>query len=91
MAALNGVGTLRPSLPEQGAPNPPAVQRAVQEAAQSLAGGIRLRVFQPTGRVYAEVVDPNTKEVVKTVPPVEMLKVTANLQRTLGLLVDRVG
>jgi len=91
MAALNGVGNARPMLPEQGASQSPAVQRAIQAATQSLPGGVRLKVFQPTGRVYAEIVDPATKEVVKTVPPVEMLKVTARLQQTLGLLVDRVG
>ena len=63
----------------------------VETAAQSLPGGIRLRIFQPTGRVYAEVVDPTTREVVKTVPPMEMLKVMARLHQTVGLLVDREG
>jgi len=91
MAELTGVAQARPVLPEQGASKSPATQRAVQAAASSLPGGIRLRVFQPTGRIYAEVVDPDTREVVKTVPPIEMLKVTARLQKTLGLLVDRTG
>jgi hypothetical protein len=90
MAGLTGVAASRPVLPEQGAGRPPALQRAI-DAAQSLPGGVRLRIFQPTGRVYAEVVDPDTREVVKTVPPIEMLRVTAKLQHTLGLLVDREG
>jgi uncharacterized FlaG/YvyC family protein len=91
MAELTGVAAARPVLPEQGASQSPAVQRAQQAAAQSLPGGVRLRIFQPTGRIYAEVLDPDTREVVKTVPPMEMLKVSARLHKTLGLLVDRVG
>ncbi len=81
----------RTGLPEQGASPPPAVQRMVRAAARSLSGAIRLRIFQPTGRFYAEVVDPDTREVVKTVPPMEMLKVMARLHKTVGLLVDRKG
>ncbi|MHC4915850.1 MAG: flagellar protein FlaG [Planctomycetota bacterium] len=91
MAGLTGVDTARPVLPEQDAGRPPAVQRAIETAARSLHGGIRLRIFQPTGRVYAEVLDPETREVVKTLPPLEMLKVTARLRETLGLLMDREG
>ncbi len=91
MAGPTGVANVRPGLPEQAGVQPPAVKRMVEAAAQSLPGGIRLRIFQPTGRVYAEVVDPTTREVVKTVPPLEMLKVMARLQHTLGLLVDREG
>ena len=91
MAELTGVAGTRPVLPEQGASHSPAVARAVQAAARSLPGGVRLRVFQPTGRVYAEIVDPETREVVKTVPPMEMLKVTAKLHKAVGLLVDQVG
>ncbi len=91
MAELTGVAQARPVLPEQGASKSPAVQRAVKAAASSLPGGVRLRVFQPTGRIYAEVVDPDTREVVKTVPPMAMLRVTARLHKAVGLLVDRTG
>ena len=91
MAGVAGVDLARPGLPEQGASPPPAVQRMVRAAARSLPGGIRLRIFQPTGRIYAEVVDADTREVVKTVPPMEMLKVMARLHKALGLLVDREG
>ena len=91
MAGVTGVDLARPGLPEQGASRPPAVERALATAARSLPGGIRLRIFQPTGRIYAEVIDSQTREVVKTVPPMELLKVMARLHQTLGLLVDREG
>jgi uncharacterized FlaG/YvyC family protein len=91
MAGVSGVELTRQHLPEQVGPKPPAVQRAVEAAASGLPGGVRLRVYQPTGRVYAEIIDPQTREVVKTVPPLELLKVTAQLQKTLGLLIDKTG
>lgn len=91
MAGLAGVTGLRPGLPEQAEAQSSAAKQMVETAARSLPGGIRLRIFQPTGRVYAEVVDPTTREVVKTVPPMEMLKVMARLHQTVGLLVDREG
>ncbi len=89
MAELNGASGVRPVLPEQGTDRPPAVQRAIETAARGLPGSLRLRIFEPTGRVYAEILDPETREVLKTVPAMEMLEVTARLRETLGLLVDR--
>jgi len=91
MAGLTGVGAPRPNLPEQEGARPPAIKQAAAKSSLSLPGGIRLRIFQPTGRMYAEVVDPTTREVVKTVPPMELLKVAARLRQTLGLLMDRRG
>jgi len=41
--------------------------------------------------VYAEVLDPDTREVVKTIPPMELLRVMARVQQSLGLLLDREG
>ena len=91
MAALAGVEAVRPGLPEQGALPVAAAGRAPAVAPPSLPGGVRLRIFQPTGRVYAEMIDLGTREVVKTVPPMELLELTARLQQALGLLVDLEG
>jgi len=91
MAWLSGVDAARTALSEQGAAGPSASARLPQVAPQSLPGGIRLRIFQPTGRVYAEILEPGTREVTRTVPPMELLRVTARLQQALGLLVDREG
>jgi hypothetical protein len=88
MAGVTGVTATRPdlSLPAATGVNAPAGQ-----AAPSLPSGLRLRIFQPTGRVYAEVLDPDSHEVVKTIPPMELLKVMARVQQQIGLLLDREG
>ncbi len=88
MAGVTGVGATRPDL---SLPAPTGSGSPTGQAAKGLPGSVRLRIFQPTGRVYAEVVDPQTREVVKTIPPVELLKVMAKVHQTLGLLLDREG
>jgi len=88
MAGVTGVGATRPDL---SLPAPTGSGSPAGQAAKGLPGSVRLRIFQPTGRVYAEVVDPQTREVVKTIPPVELLKVMAKVHQTLGLLLDREG
>ncbi len=88
MAGVTGVSATRPdlSLPAATGSGKPAGQEA-----QALPSGLRLRIFQPTGRVYAEVVDPESHEVVKTIPPIELLKVLARVHQQIGLLLDREG
>jgi len=93
MAGMTGVAESRPGLPAA-SPSESAnlAGQAAEKAVSSLPGrSIRLRIFPPTGRVYAEVLDPTTREVVKTVPPMEMLRLMARLHTYLGLLVDREG
>jgi uncharacterized FlaG/YvyC family protein len=41
--------------------------------------------------VYAEVLDPKTREVVKTIPPKELLAALARIHHQVGLLLDREG
>jgi hypothetical protein len=88
MAGVTGVAATRPdlSLPAPSVGGNPAGQETL-----SLPGGVRLRIFQPTGRVYAEVLDSSTREVVKTIPPMELLKAMARIDQALGLLLDREG
>ena len=92
MAGMTGVAASRPDLPTPSPSEKPKLAgQAGEKAERSLSGNVRFRIFQPTGRVYAEVVDPNTREVVKTVPPMELLKMTTHLRHVVGLLVDREG
>jgi len=92
MAGVTGVAAPRPELSLPGLSGAAeAAGQAAARASASLPGSIRLRIFQPTGRVYAEVLDPTTREVVKTIPPMEMLRVMASVHEALGLLLDREG
>ncbi|GEM_PF-3192692 len=88
MAGLTGVSSTRPAL---SLPAATGVGTPAGQAANALPAGVKLRIFEPTGRVYAEVLDPDTREVVKTIPPMELLRVMARVQQSLGLLLDREG
>jgi len=90
MAGVAGVGASRPDLRLPGrAGAAEAAGGPAAKAARGISGSIRLRVFRPTGRVYAEILDPTTGEVVKTIPPLELLRISAKLRATVGLLLDR--
>ena len=91
MAAVTGVSSTPAGAPSQSFPVSPVTESAAAVGAEFNLPSIKLKVFQPTGRVYAEVLDSSTREVLKTVPPLEMLRVTEKLHHTLGLLFDRVG
>lgn len=88
MAGITGVNATQPAL---SLPAPTGSGQLAGQAANALPAGVKLRIFEPTGRVYAEVLDPDTREVVKTIPPMELLKVMARVHQSLGLLLDREG
>ena len=52
---------------------------------------IGFAVQEETGKIYVEIVDKSTGEVIKTIPPEEFFKIAAKftrMRRTLGLVVD---
>jgi flagellar protein FlaG len=57
---------------------PPAVQRA----------GTRLRVDEASKRVIAQIMDQNN-QVMKQIPPEELLKIAARFRELRGKLFDR--
>lgn len=71
------------------------VQAKIQEAIQTLnestlLGGRRLQfdIHEDTGRTMVRVVDRETDEVIREIPPEEVLDVVARINEMLGLLVD---
>ncbi|MDD2430591.1 MAG: flagellar protein FlaG [Firmicutes bacterium] len=50
--------------------------------------GIKFQVHDESERLYVEIVDRATGEVIKQIPPEEMLKIAAKFQEFLGLIVD---
>ena len=50
---------------------------------------IRMRVFEKNQRVYAEIVDRNTGEVIGEVPSREVIEKLYNIAEAAGLLFDR--
>ena len=57
------------------------------ESAMANTNSIRLRVDKATNRIIAQVVDENN-EVVRQIPPEEMLRIAENTRQLLGLLFD---
>jgi len=80
----------------KGERTPPADPRSKQEAtdaaiANMIASSTRLcfERHEITGKMVARLKDGTTGEVLRQVPPEEMLKIAEAIDKYLGLLVDR--
>ena len=93
----------RPERPERPAPEPvaepreggaaglkQAVERA-NEAARRRSIDLRFGIHEGTGEFYVTVLDPKTDEILKTVPPEELLDFRARLEQSIGILFDRTA
>lgn len=49
---------------------------------------LQFEVYQETNTVYVQIVDRETKEVVKQIPPEEMLELSAKIREMVGILLD---
>ncbi|NLU55434.1 MAG: flagellar protein FlaG [Firmicutes bacterium] len=56
--------------------------------AEAFNKGIRFQVHEDLDRVYVEIVDRSTGEVIKQIPPEDMLKIAAKFQEFIGLIFD---
>ena len=66
-----------------------AVER-VQQAVQTLSSaGIQFTIDQDFERMVVQVVDTSTKEVIRQIPPKEMLEIAQALDKLQGLLVHQ--
>lgn len=66
-----------------------AVDR-VQKAVETLpSAGIQFTIDQDFNRMVVQVVDTSTKEVIRQIPPKEMLEIAQALDKLQGLLVHQ--
>jgi len=49
---------------------------------------LKFLVHEETERVYVQVIDKETGEVIKEIPPEKILNLVAQLQKLIGLLID---
>ena len=85
---------LQRELGELGAEQIRALEKAVEDlnaVAVNLRKNIRYQVFEKTGDLFAQVVNAETGEVIKTVPPIELLETLARISEAVGLLIDEMG
>ena len=73
-------------------PNKEHIQKLVDEAQsvlQRVNGQLTFKVHEGTGRILVQVVEKETKEVLREIPPEKMLDVIAGIWQWSGIAVDR--
>lgn len=70
-------------------------KETVEEAVESINGaiehinrGLRFSVHEDTQRIMVKVVDMVTQEVIKEIPPEDVLDTAARIREAIGLLID---
>ncbi len=61
--------------------------KVLNEDRRSLNTGVRMRIDSSTHRIVAQILDENG-QVLKQIPPEEVLKLAAKIRRLQGLLFD---
>lgn len=64
------------------------VVEALNEFADPLRTSVRFELHEDLNEYYVTVVDPLTKEVIKEIPPKEMLDMYAAMATYMGILID---
>lgn len=62
--------------------------RELGEALTHLNHGIHYEVDHSTDRVITKIIDRETKEVIRQIPPEEMMKMSHRLKKYVGVLLD---
>lgn len=74
-----------------GLPSLDELAKAVEETnkvIQSVRKNLKFGVHEDTSRVFVEVRDTDTDEVIKELPPKEFLDMVAKIREYVGLMVD---
>ena len=56
---------------------------------ESLNWNIKVRIDETHDRIVTQIVDPEKDEVIKQIPPQELLDIMARVKELVGLLLDR--
>lgn len=50
---------------------------------------LKFEVYEETNQLYVKFIDRDTKEVIKQIPPEELLELSAKIQKMVGLILDK--
>jgi flagellar protein FlaG len=64
------------------------LSRMLNEVIESLNWNIRIRVDDDTDRIVTQIIDPDKNEIIKQIPPQELLEIMSRLRNIVGLLLD---
>ena len=92
--ALNRTQTKLANTPQEVPQVPSDLQRQLDELARRETGGLMTARMQiayddASGRVYGQVVDQNTKEVLRQIPSDKLLRLFATGREQLAMILDR--
>ena len=88
------VGESRQAQAVISSPSPPDIEVAglmaaeLDSALQQAEGDFSVSVDRATGMIVVRITDQATGEIVKQIPPQELLDADVNMERIVGLLVD---
>lgn len=67
-----------------------ALLNEVQQEIQMMRNvGLQFSVHEPTGRTVVKVVDKETENLIREIPPEEFLNLAARLDEMIGILFDK--
>lgn len=89
-------------IPETGGENAPRIEDYTAEQIAGVAEafgdvvsivnrGIRVEVDNSSNQVITQIIDRNTDEVIRQIPPEELLRVSQRLQQFIGNILDEQG
>ncbi len=62
---------------------------AADQRMEDLELNIRIRVNEKSERLQVEVFNPETKEVIRRIPPDEIIKLAESIEEMTGMIVNR--
>jgi flagellar protein FlaG len=62
---------------------------ALDKTVKALNSRLSFVFHEDSGRMQVQVVDNQTQEVVKEIPPTEVLEVVAHIREMIGVLLDK--
>lgn len=91
-ATNKNIGNISEMTDEKGNPTKAAYQIAVNKLNQFMETNNKNSKFifhEGLGKYYVEIVDARTEEVVKEIPPKELLDAYFEMQKMIGKIVDK--
>ncbi|MDD3314360.1 MAG: flagellar protein FlaG [Syntrophaceticus sp.] len=83
-------------VPVEDAPSSGAVEQqpadvlsSLQEENFNINFDLSFHIHKETNQLIVQILDPQTNEVIKEIPPEEMLKLAENLHKMIGLFFDK--
>lgn len=65
------------------------IAEVMNKVAQLFNHQLNFEVFEDTKQIYVQIVDKETKEVIKQIPPQEMLELSAKIREMVGIIMDK--